>query len=180
VALRASTYGERRTWISALRRDARETRAVSGPLSTPALLETLRAEGYAVVHGIATSRGKLDHVVVGPTGAFAIEARNWSGKIAVNAVPRLIVDGRDEHPTVRQARGAANDVQTRLSRAGVAPWVQAVLVVPEDADMARARMPIMGERVTVVKASELLALVREHAGSLTGAEIARAAVAVAG
>jgi hypothetical protein len=177
VALNASTYGVRRTWISALRREARDG-ASAAPLSTPALLETLKSEGYAVIHGISTSRGKLDHVVIGPTGAFAIEARGWAGKIAVNATPRLTVDGRDQHDTVRQVRGAANDVQTRLSRAGVAPWVSAVVVVHEDAQMPRARLALVQDRVTVVRASDLLAMIRQHVGALTGPEIARASAAV--
>ncbi|MEX2459029.1 MAG: nuclease-related domain-containing protein [Actinomycetota bacterium] len=178
MALNASTYGVRRTWISALRRDARDERGAAGPLSTPALLETLKSDGYAVIHGISTSRGKLDHVVIGPTGAFAIEARGWSGKIGVNAVPRLTVDGRDEHETVRQVRGAANDVQSRLSRAGVAPWVSAVVVVHEDAQMPRPRFALVHDRVTVVKTSDLIAMIRQHVGALTGPEIARASVAV--
>lgn len=144
----------------------------------PGLLEALRAEGYAVAHGVMTSRGKLDHVVIGPTGAFAMETRGWRGSVTLASGPRLTVDGRDEHATVRNARGAANDVQTKLSRARVPPWVEAVVVLPEDAALSRPRMPILTERVTVVRADHLIALIREHGGRLSPDEIARAAAAL--
>ena len=156
-------------------------RSVEGPgVSTAALLEGLGEQGYAIVHGVPTARGRLDYVVIGPTGAFAIQSEPWKGKVRVSSEPRLTVDGRDEHATVRQVRGAANDVATRLSRAGVVPWVQAVIVVSPKADLPRARMPIASERVTVVRGGDVAGFIREHSGRLSPQDVARAVDAFSG
>ena len=148
----------------------------SGP-TIASMLEGLRAEGYGIAHGVQTSRGKVDHVVFGPTGTFAIETKSWTGKVSVVSGPRLMVGNHDEHASVRQLQGAAVDLQGRLSRAGVTPWVEAIIAV-DRAELPRARMPLSSERVTVVRASELASLIRQHQGTLSDPEIDRARVAL--
>jgi Nuclease-related domain len=44
-------------------------------------LERLPDE-FTVFHNVNTPLGNFDHVVIGPTGFFAIETKNWSGHIA--------------------------------------------------------------------------------------------------
>jgi hypothetical protein len=149
-------------------------------VSTAALLEGLGDEGYAIVRGVPTARGRLEYVVIGPTGAFAIQSEPWSGKVRLTSEPRLMVDGRDEHATVRQVRGAANDVQTRLSRAGVVPWVEAVIAVPPKAELPRPRMPVSTERVTLVRTGDVASFIRQHTGRLSPQDVVRAVEAFTG
>jgi nuclease-like protein len=49
---------------------------------------------FTVFNNINTKRGNLDHVVVGPTGLFAIETKNWTGLIAANGDGELSRNGR--------------------------------------------------------------------------------------
>lgn len=39
---------------------------------------------YYVIHDLATPFGNLDHVVVGPTGVFILETKNWKGIITAD------------------------------------------------------------------------------------------------
>ena len=49
-----------------------------------AILESL-SDRYFVLNDVKTATGNLDHIVVGPTGLFAIETKNWRGLVTVNA-----------------------------------------------------------------------------------------------
>jgi uncharacterized membrane protein YuzA (DUF378 family) len=40
------------------------------------------SDDYFVLNDLTTASGNLDHVVVGPTGVFAIETKNWRGLVA--------------------------------------------------------------------------------------------------
>lgn len=165
----------RASWVASALRGGRAAEPESPSLAS--MLEGLRAEGFDVAHGVLTSRGAVDHVVFGPTGTFAITSRSWIGKLTLASGPRLVVDGRDEHASVRHVHGAAVALQGRLSRAGVAPFVEAIIAV-DRAELPRARMPIPGERVTVVRASEVADVIRGHGGSLTVPERERVRAAL--
>jgi nuclease-like protein len=149
VAIRPIALQGRRASLLSTLKAARSGAAHAERPSTASILESLRSEGYEIAHGVLTARGKVDHVVFGPTGTFAIEVKSWSGKVSVTSEPRVTVGGRDEHAVVRQMHGAAVDLQGRLSRAGVTPYVVA-----------------------------LPALIRAHAGSLSLAERDRARLAL--
>ncbi len=77
---------------------------------------------YAVFHGIATrsslnSKGgsDLDHVVVGPTGVFVIETKNWTGDIEIKH-GELIYEGiSPSRPPIDQVKTAATQLHKRLA-----------------------------------------------------------------
>ena len=48
------------------------------------------ANCYRVFNNVAATNGNLDHVVVGPSGIFAIETKNWRGVIRNNGKGKLI------------------------------------------------------------------------------------------
>lgn len=56
-------------------------------------LEGLPA-AFTVFNNVNTERGNLDHVVVGPTGLFAIETKNWRGHITATADGELLKNGK--------------------------------------------------------------------------------------
>ena len=52
------------------------------------------SDQFTVFNNVNTRRGNLDHVVVGPTGLFAIETKNWRGHITATADGELMKNGK--------------------------------------------------------------------------------------
>jgi hypothetical protein len=45
------------------------------------ILESLREQGWCVIHDVSFGRGNIDHVVVGPGGVSTIETKSRGGKV---------------------------------------------------------------------------------------------------
>jgi hypothetical protein len=80
--------------------------------------------GYDVFHGLARSsdsimgrEGDFDHVVVGPTGVFVIETKNWDGSITVEDGKILYNGQAPSRPPLEQVRQAAADLRDKLREA---------------------------------------------------------------
>lgn len=59
-------------------------RGAAGERTTGAILDQLRAYGWTVLHDVrwpGRPRANIDHVVIGPSGVFVIDSKNWSGRI---------------------------------------------------------------------------------------------------
>jgi len=41
--------------------------------------------------------GNIDHIVVGPTGVFALETKNWKGNVSLSGPGILSVDGKHDN-----------------------------------------------------------------------------------
>ena len=52
------------------------------------------SEKFTIFNNVNTKRGNLDHVVVGPTGLFAIETKNWNGLISAASDGELMQNGK--------------------------------------------------------------------------------------
>lgn len=48
---------------------------------------------FFVFHNLNTARASFDHVIVGPTGFFALETKNWIGLVAADPVGELTLNG---------------------------------------------------------------------------------------
>ena len=51
-------------------------------------LRRLELVGYRVIDDLrwpGTTKANIDHVIYGPTGMFVVDAKNWTGTIAVKA-----------------------------------------------------------------------------------------------
>lgn len=81
------------------------------------------ASGIEVLHDrlVPGSRANIDHIVVGPSGAFVIDAKKYKGAIEVRNVgslfrldERLYVDGRDRSKLVEGVRGQIEVVRRAL------------------------------------------------------------------
>lgn len=61
------------------------------------------------------SNGDYDHIVIGPTGIFVIETKNWSGTVTLED-GRILYNGRtpDRSP-IEQVRDAAASMREKLS-----------------------------------------------------------------
>jgi hypothetical protein len=83
-------------------------------------------QSYHVFHDFVAGGSPVDHVVVGPTGVFAVETKNWRGKVGLED-GHVLVDGRlaDRSP-LQQAIREADAVRTELEKAG---WTGTVMPV---------------------------------------------------
>ncbi len=79
-----------------------------GEESVAVLLSAL-PRGYHVFHDFMCGRtGGIDHVVVGPTGVFAVETKCWAGSVTFEAGV-ILADGESpSRPPIVQARGSAH------------------------------------------------------------------------
>lgn len=51
-------------------------------------------EDYYVINDLSTPHGNLDHVVVGPTGVFVLDAKNWRGIVQADGRGELLLNGQ--------------------------------------------------------------------------------------
>jgi hypothetical protein len=58
-------------------------RGAHGERRTARLLDRLTGDGYVVFHDLAVpdSPANVDHLVIGPTGVFVIDSKQWSGSV---------------------------------------------------------------------------------------------------
>jgi hypothetical protein len=64
-----------------------------GEYEVGAELERL-SDAFFIFNDVNTRHGNFDHVVVGPTGLFAIETKNWNGLIGADASDELRKNAR--------------------------------------------------------------------------------------
>jgi hypothetical protein len=89
---------------------------------------------YRVFHGVGAESstgggaGDYDHVVVGPTGVFLIETKNWAGRIMVKDGQILYNGQKPDQPPVEQVKRAVAEFRRKLDReGGIEVQVQPVL-----------------------------------------------------
>jgi hypothetical protein len=89
---------------------------------------------FFVFHNLNTARGVFEHVVLGPTGFFAIETKNWLGLVGVNEAGELTLNSqRVEQPYVkmfvRRIASLCEQVGNRTN--GSEPCIRGVMVFPD-------------------------------------------------
>jgi hypothetical protein len=147
---------------------------IRGEERVAGVLSGLEDDGFRVLHDVDVGRGNADHVVVGPTGVFVVETKDWGGRF----YPRrgqLMFNQRPAGEVIAQVTASALEVRRRLEGAGVDVWVQAVVA------STRARVyasPLRLGHVTVIQADDLAAFIRGRRGRLAVAEAERAAAAI--
>lgn len=110
------------------RRDMRRGAAGEGAV---ALVLADFPDEFCVINDLTTPFGNLDHVVIGPTGVFLIDAKNWRGVVSADGKGELL---HNEHPTdkplVKQfvARIMSVKEKVRGLAPGLCPYFQAVFV----------------------------------------------------
>jgi hypothetical protein len=145
------------------------------------LLGMLEPLGFQLIHGLeyVDDRGKtrnIDHTVIGPSGVFAVETKNWNGRMWKVDGDKLIHNGVDETGSVLQVLAEAKELRRRLDSGHVSVrWVQALLV------SAKSTLPdvrVEFKYVTLIGASDLVPFIRDRPRVLSGSETASAATAV--
>ena len=105
-------------------------RGADGELQVGRIVSNLPDE-FCVVNDLTTPFGNLDHVVVGPTGIFVLDAKNWRGVVSADGKGELLLNGKaTDKPVVRpfvsRMMGIRDKVRT-LSP-GPDPYYKALLV----------------------------------------------------
>lgn len=86
---------------------------------------------FCVINDLTTPFGNLDHVVIGPTGVFVLDTKNWRGIVSADGKGELLLnDQPTDKPLIRQfvARMLGIRDKVRTLAADLDPFYQAVFV----------------------------------------------------
>jgi hypothetical protein len=144
-------------------------RGISGEEAVADALAGLPSS-YWVLHGVSTGHGDVDHVVIGPTGVFALETKAWDGKF-YRSRGQLYCNGKPAEHVLRQARGAAGQVRELLLAAGIDEWVEAVVVA---ARASVSRSPVRFRKSYVISIKDLVGFVTDRPHSLSSTTVLQA------
>ncbi|MEZ0578152.1 nuclease-related domain-containing protein [Nocardioides sp. MH1] len=117
---------------------AKWERGAEGEGRTATALQGLPADEWTTYHDVrwpGRQQANLDHVVVGPSGVYVIDSKNWTGTVAVVAG----VLRQNGHRREREALAVA-DAATAVAR--LVPWVR-----PEDVQpvLCFVGAPVVGD-----------------------------------
>ena len=114
-----------------VRRVERFFKGARGEEHVALILKSL-PETYHVSNDFLAGRTHVDHVVVGPTGVFAVETKCWRAPVTIEE-GRILVDGRlPSRPPLAQALREAELVRTALAAAGWKGPVTPILAFASD------------------------------------------------
>jgi hypothetical protein len=76
-------------------------RGAAGEIAVGFILDGF-PDDYCVINDLTTPLGNLDHVVVGPTGVFVIDTKNWRGVVSADGKGELLLNGNPtDKPCIR-------------------------------------------------------------------------------
>ncbi len=127
--------------IRVLRTVIATKRGLEGEMATAQLLMPLLADGWQLFHDLPMKRGNIDHVLVGPTGVYAIETKYRSKRQSIKGKEVAQADydgnairfagGATEHLPVQQAQAVAGELSKWLhGKLGEAISVAPVVALP--------------------------------------------------
>jgi hypothetical protein len=90
-------------------------------------------DGFYVINDLTTPFGDLDHVVIGPTGVFVLDSKNFRGTVGADGRGELLINGEPTtkpmiKPFVKRMMDMRDKV--RALAPGLDPYLKAVFVFP--------------------------------------------------
>ena len=87
---------------------------------------------YNVLNDLKTDFGNIDHVVVGPTGVYVLDAKNWRGIITADENGEILVNGKPTNkPEVKILTSRVMNIKEKVrTLCNLDPYMQGVLVFP--------------------------------------------------
>jgi hypothetical protein len=87
---------------------------------------------FRVIHDLTTPYGNVDHVVIGPTGAYIIDSKNWRGVVAADGNGELLLNGKPTQKTeVKNLSRRIMSIKEKLNvLSSLDPYVQGVFAFP--------------------------------------------------
>lgn len=89
-------------------------------------------EDFCVINGLTTPFGDLDHVVIGPTGVYVLDTKNWKGVVSADGKGELLLNGKPtDKPTSKPFVIRMMNVKEKVKAlCNLDPFFKAVLVFP--------------------------------------------------
>lgn len=89
-------------------------------------------DGFCVINGLMTPFGDLDHVVIGKTGVYVLDTKNWKGVISADGKGELLLNGKPtDKPVVKPLVIRMMNVREKVKTlTNLEPFFKAVLVFP--------------------------------------------------
>jgi hypothetical protein len=89
-------------------------------------------DDYRVIHDLTTPFGNIDHVVVGPSGAYVIDTKNWKGVVSADGNGELLLNGNPtQKPEVKNLSRTIMNIKEKINvLSSLNPYVQGVLAFP--------------------------------------------------
>jgi hypothetical protein len=91
-------------------------------------------DAYTVIHGLKPKLyyGDIDHVVVGPTGVYAIDTKNWKGIVTADGQGELLLNGRpSSKPEAKNLLDRSMFIKNKIKAlTGLDPFTRAILAFP--------------------------------------------------
>lgn len=133
------------------------------------LLVQLAPDGFFTLddRALPDAGGNLDHVVVGPSGAFIVDSKNWSGTLTIEG-RTLRQNGRRRDNAVEAVRGQAVRIAELLEEVGLPTDLRPVLCFVGEAKLDTKRSL---DRVHLVNAEDLASFLGSLPRSLSGAAV---------
>lgn len=158
-------------WRKGLRRVESFFKGARGEERVAGLLEMLPA-GWHVFHDFEAGGYHVDHVAVGPTGVYAVETKNWRGRVT-SEKGEVLVDGvLPDRAPLQQAASEAKAVEAALRKAACDVEVVSVLCMASDTFAGEAARV---DRTVVVNASDVAAWIQGRAVVLAAKDVTRLA-----
>jgi len=129
----------------------------NGEKAVTNLLRITLSDDYSLINNVRfrDGHGDVDHIVIGPNGIFAIETKNWSGKIACNSDVWQRPGGpRSATSPSEQAKRNAVRVRHAIEGSKKLPfnvWVEPIVVFTN----SHAELYVNRSTVTVIKLPQL-------------------------
>lgn len=87
---------------------------------------------FCVIHDLSTPFGNLDHVVIGPSGAYVIDAKNWKGVVSADGNGELLLNGKPtQKPECKNLSRRIMSIKEKIKvLSSLDPYVQGVFAFP--------------------------------------------------
>jgi hypothetical protein len=112
--------------------------------------------GYSLWHDVDTPAGKIDHIVLGPSGLWALLSEDWGGEVRVKGselIGAAVAGERPVHALSARARAFGRSARVKFSALGV--------VVPDaDAPALADLGSVRGSRALLIPQPQLAHVIR--------------------
>jgi hypothetical protein len=130
VTILTANWASRR--IDAIERERHAWR--KGAIGEAAVEESLShlPDDFVVVNDVSKRLGNIDHVVIGPTGIYVLDTKNWSGTIAADGEGEVLLNGKAlPKPPIKSLLSSVMDFQGKLKALAEEDYfVRGVMVFP--------------------------------------------------
>ncbi|MBB2909799.1 hypothetical protein FHS43_001045 [Streptosporangium becharense] len=150
-------------------------KGAQGERRTARMLRPLRRRGYTVLHdrALPSSRANVDHLVIGSTGVFVVDTKNWRKDRRVTRRGRYVhIGGTWGDKAVRSVRYESRRVAEVLGRATGRPVDVTPLLAIHGPNVPLLRV-IRVEGVPLLRASQVRGWITRGTGRLSAEEVAR-------